>query len=211
LQFTLRRLYEQREELGGKATLKHAAYDALGGLEGAIAAEAERAVAALPTESLDALPRLLRHLAQPARDAATLALPAAPPGPSVDAGEAAVIEALLSARILIARSDAAGRPTVRLAHDAVLASWPRAATAAQASRDFYRVRAEVEDALRRWEQYGRPKDRLIQSGVPLAEAEQLVADFGRELPAPLTAYVAASRRHARQRQRLLAAAAVIFP
>jgi tetratricopeptide (TPR) repeat protein len=210
LQFTLRRLYEQRVDKAGTATLTHAAYDALGGLEGAIAAEAERAVGALLPESLHALPRLLRHLAEPARDAATLTLRDAPRDLSAEPAEAALINALLSARILIARTDAAGRPTVRLAHDAVLASWPRAAAAAQASRDFYRVRAEVEDAQRRWEQYGRPKDRLIQAGVPLAEAEKLVADFGPELPAPLTAYVTASRNQARKRQRLVAAAAGFF-
>ena len=67
LQFTLRRLYEQRADATGEAKLTHAAYDALGGLVGAIAAEAERAVAGLPVASLDALPRLLRRLAEPAR------------------------------------------------------------------------------------------------------------------------------------------------
>jgi len=152
----------------------------------------------------------LRHLAEPARDATTLTLRDAPRELSADAAETALINALLSARILIARTDADGRPTVRLAHDAVLASWPRAAAAAQASRDFYRVRAEVEDAQRRWEQYGRPKDRLIQAGVPLAEAEKLVVDFSRELPGPLTAYVTASRYQARKRQRLMAVAAGFF-
>ena len=210
LQFTLRRLYEQRVDRAGTATLTHTAYDALGGLEGAIAAEAERAVGTLLPESLRALPRLLRHLAEPARDATTLTLRDAPRELSADAAETALIDALLSARILIAHTDATGRPTVRLAHDAVLASWPRAAAAAQASRDFYRVRAEVEDAQRRWEQYGRPRDRLIQAGVPLAEAEKLVADFGRELPGPLTTYVTASRYQARKRQRLIAVAAGFF-
>ena len=48
LQFTLRQLYEQRAETDAETRLTHAAYDALGGLQGAIAAEAERAVAGLP-------------------------------------------------------------------------------------------------------------------------------------------------------------------
>ena len=124
--------------------------------------------------------------------------------------EVTLVDALLAARILIARTDADGRPTVRLAHDAVLASWPRASEAAQASREFYRVRAEVEDALRRWQEHGRPKDRLIQPGVPLAEAEKLVADFGAELPVELTSFVTASRNRARRRQRFERAAAVFF-
>ena len=129
---------------------------------------------------------------------------------AAEASEAALLDALLNARILIARTDADGRPTVRLAHDAVLAGWPRASAAAQASREFYRVRAEVEDALRRWQQHNRPKDRLIQPGVPLAEAEKLIADFATELPPDLTGYVRASRNRARQRQRLVAASAVFF-
>src|SRR5262249_43951019 len=76
--------------------------------------------------------------------------------------------------------------------------------------EFYRVRSEVEDALRRWREHGRPKDRLIQPGVPLAEAEKLVEDFGTELPAELPSFVRASRNRARVRQRLMAAAAIFF-
>ena len=72
------------------------------------------------------------------------------------------------------------------------------------------MRAEVEDPLRRWQEHDRPKDRLIQPGVPLAEAERLVTDFGAEQPAEVTGYVAASRNRARVRQRLVAAAAVFF-
>jgi eukaryotic-like serine/threonine-protein kinase len=211
LQFTLRQLYERRVEKDGETRLTHTAYEALGGLQGAIAAEAERAVGKLPPETLEALPRLLRRLAEPARDGKTLTLREVPQGDvAAEKAEAALVDALLSARILIARTDAAGHPTLRLAHDAVLASWPKAASAAQASREFYRVRAEVEDALRRWQDHGRPKDRLIQRGVPLAEAEKLVADFGRELPGDVTAYVNSSRNRARAFQRLVAASAVAF-
>jgi tetratricopeptide (TPR) repeat protein len=211
LQFTLRQLYEQRTEVDGETRLTHAAYDALGCLQGAIAAEAERAVVNLPAGTLDALPRLLRRLAEPARDSKTLTLrDVAQADVTAEPAEAALVQALLGARILIARQDAAGRSTLRLAHDAVLTSWPKAAAAAQASREFYRVRSDVEDALRRWQEHGQPKDRLIQPGVPLAEAEKLVADFGRELPADVIGYVNASRRQARLRQRLVAAAAVFF-
>jgi len=209
LQFTLRQLYDRRVETDGEVKLTHAAYDALGGLSGAIAAEAEQAVAKLSPASLDALPRLLRRLAEPARDGKGLTLREVPrTEASADSWEATLVDALLGARILIARMDAMGRPTVRLAHDAVLASWPRAKEAAQASREFYRVRAEVEDALRRWQEHHRPRDRLIQPGVPLAEAEKLVKDFRTELPAELTGYVMASRNRARARQRMIAAAAV---
>lgn len=211
LQFTLRQLYERRTDIAGVTQLSHAAYDALGGLQGAIAAEAERAVAGLPLGTLDALPRLLRQLAEPTRDGRTLTLREAGQDTlTEDPVEASLVGALLGARILVARMDAAGHPTLRLAHDAVLTSWPKADAAAQASREFYRVRADVEDALRRWRERGQPRDRLIQPGVPLAEAEKIIADFGRELPPELMDFVNASRSRARARQRLVAGAAVFF-
>lgn len=191
--------------------MTHAVYDELGGLAGAIAAEAERAVSRLPAAAVAAMPRLLRRLAEPARDGKSLTLrDVLRADMAGEAAEATLVDALLAARILVGRTDAEGRPTVRLTHDSVLASWPRAKDAAQASWKFYRVRAEVEQALRYWQEHDRPDDRLIQPGVPLAEAEKLVADFGRELPAELTAYVAASSKRARRRQRQLAAAAVFF-
>lgn len=211
LQFALRRLYEKRVEANGETWLTHEAYDALGGLQGAIAAEAERAVSNLPANAIDALPRLLRRLAEPARDGKTFTLREAEHADvAAHSAEASLVDALLGARILIAGTNAAGRATLRLAHDAVLTAWPRAATAAQASRDFYRVRAEVEEAQRRWDAYGKPNDRLIPRGVPLAEAEKLVDGFASELPAPLIGYVNVSRRRARLHQRLVAAAAVFF-
>jgi conflict system STAND superfamily ATPase len=211
LQFTLRQLYERREEIAGEVRLTHAAYDELGGLAGAITAEAERAVSSLPPQAVAALPRLVRQLAELARDGKALTLrEALHADVASEASQSMLVDALLAARILIARTDADVRPTVRLAHDAVLASWPRASEAAQASREFYRIRADVEDALRRWQEHGRPKDRLIQPGVPLAEAEKLVGDFGAELPVELTSFVTASRNRARVRQRLVAAAAVSF-
>ena len=211
LQFTLQQLYERRVETENRTQLTHKAYDALGGLEGAIAAEAERAVAGLKPEAAAALPRLLRRLAEPAHDGTTLTLREVPRRDvEADPSEAALLDALLAARILIARTDAQGQPTVRLAHDAVFVSWPRAKDAAQANRDFYRVRAEIEDALRLWQTNGRPNDRLIQPGVPLAEAEDLVRRFDTELSAELADYVRISRHRARRRQRFERAAAVFF-
>lgn len=211
LQFALRLLYEQRIEADGERRLTHSAYEALGGLQGAIAAEAERAVARFPAKTMDALPRLLRRLAGPGHDGKSLTLrEVAQADVAADPDEAALVAALLGARILIAGTDAAGNSILRLAHDAVFASWPRAATAAQTSREFYRVRAEVENALRLWREHNRPKDRLIQTGIPLAEAEKLVADFSSELPDELINYVRTSHKRARARQRLIAAAAMFF-
>ena len=67
-----------------------------------------------------------------------------------------------------------------------------------ADENFYRIRDEVAAAERRWRDNGKPDDRLIASGLPLAEAESLVRDFKDELPEDLFADV---RRRVRARRR----------
>ena len=89
-------------------------------------------------------------------------------------------------------------------------SWPRAKEAARANRDFLRGRAEVEAALRLWRDRGRPTDRLIHAGVPLAEAEDLIRRFATELPEELVEFARLSGNRARRRQNVVAAAAVVF-
>ena len=132
LQFTLQQLYERRAEIAGTTRLTHSAYDALGGLDGAIAVEAERAVSGLKPEAVASLPRLLRRLAEPAHDGTKLTLREVSRSEvEADAPEAALLDALIASRILIALTDEQGHPTVRLAHDAVFVSWPRAKDAVQ--------------------------------------------------------------------------------
>ena len=81
------------------------AYDELGGLAGAIAAEAERAVSGLPPAAVATLPRLLRRLAEPARDGKALTLrDVLRADVSSETSEATLIDALVDARILIVLS-----------------------------------------------------------------------------------------------------------
>jgi hypothetical protein len=211
LQFTLHQLYERRVDTDGRTLLTHAAYDALGGLNGAIAAEADRAVSELPHRTLAALPRLLRRLAEPAQDGKSLTLrEAARADFAADSPESELLAALLRARILVVGKESAGQPMLRLAHDAVLTSWPKAEEAVQSSHKFYQVRSEVERAHLRWRENGEQPDRLIQPGILLVEAEQLASDFWRELPRDLLRFVNLSSDWARRRRRWLLYLAVSF-
>jgi len=99
---------------------------------------------------------------------------------------------------------------VRLAHARVLESWQRAKAIVAENAEFYRIRAEVEEQRRRWEASGRKAELLIPGGLPLAEAETIIASYGAELSADTRDFVAASSRRARRRQRLTAAAAAVF-
>ena len=61
LSFTLDELYKNAKARGA-TVLTHASYEALGGLEGAIAKRADEIVGGLPAAAQAALPRVLRAL-----------------------------------------------------------------------------------------------------------------------------------------------------
>lgn len=216
LEFTLNRLFEQRRAEGDETRLTVAAYDALGGLSGAIDKEAEGAVSALGGAERDRLPRLLRQLAAPAQRREATDQGVALTVRSISLDEAAydtpserLIQALIGARILLS-SGGEDRATIRLAHQRVLESWQRARRIVATNADFYRIRQEVEDQHGRWQASGRQRDLLIPSGLPLAEAESIAGRFAEELPPQARDFIAASRRRSRRRQRLTAGAAVVF-
>ena len=219
LQFTLNELYEQRQVIDGETRLTFAAYaglaaqDAIGGLDGAISRVAERALAGLGEAEVAALPRLLRQLVVPVHDAAgrgAFTIRVAPLAEAApDATTAKLAEGLIQARILLVSGDE-GVPIVSLAHQRVLESWKRARDIVASNADFFRIRDDVEDQLRRWEASGGKAELLLARGVPLAEAEKIVANFGTELGSEIRNFVATSGRRARFRQRLTAAAAVVF-
>ena len=70
LQFALQRLFTERQIAGAERRLTFAAYDALGGVDGAVDRAAERALAGAGEGAVDALPRLLRKLTVPVHAAA---------------------------------------------------------------------------------------------------------------------------------------------
>lgn len=216
VQFVLGRLFEERKTKGDKVMLTYDAYRALGRLDGAIDHEAERAVNTLGAAELAILPRLLRALV-------TYGSPAEGVGKSTptlrsayrkevayDTPSTRLIDALVQARILISGIDTHDQQVVSLAHQRVIEAWTRANTIVAESEGVLRVRAEVEQAQQRWQHSGQRRDRLIPAGLPLSEAENAAKALSDELSAATRAYIDKSGRAARLRQRLTAAAAIVF-
>jgi tetratricopeptide (TPR) repeat protein len=215
LQFTLNRLFDERTADGDNARLTHDAYDAMGGLDGAIDGEAERTLKKLGEPERAALPRLLRQLVTPAGSAGD-AGQARMTARSVPWTEAArdepthcLVQALVDARILVSTGREAA-PSIRLAHERVLQSWKQARNIMENHADFFRIRQEVERARDRWEEFGHLGVCLIQDKVLLAEAEEIATRFPDELSEATEAFIKASSNRARRSQRLTAAAAVLF-
>src|SRR5205085_9639083 len=103
-----------------------------------------------------------------------------------------LIEALTEARILLSAQEG-NAAAIRLAHQRVLESWTRAREIVHTNADFFRIRGEIEEQRRRWEERGRKAELLLAPGLPLAEAETIVARHGEALSADTRALLAASR------------------
>ncbi|MFL6199352.1 MAG: AAA family ATPase [Thermoanaerobaculia bacterium] len=203
LEFTLDQLWQKRIPPG---ILTFTAYDALGGLEGALGQRAEQEFAALPRDVQAVLPSVLRSLVtvgQGARGVST-ARPAPLARFPPESAQRRLVDAFLAAqaRLLVAESDGA-EPRVRIAHEALLTHWPRAARQIAADRVDLQLRARLEQAAAVWhttpakEQDGR----LLSVGLPLSEAEDLLARRRDELDAEVVDYVERSTALAQQRQR----------
>ena len=218
LQLMLNRLFENRAVHGDNIWLTISAERELGGLAGVIDHEGEEAVSRLSEAELAALPRLLRRLAAIGRypgaevtsGPQTVTIRTVPLSRAADKEAAAgLIQALLDARLLLTSGEGAASG-IRLAHERILTDWARARELVGANAEYYRVRDEIEEAQRRWEAAKQSRDLLIPRGLPLAEAESVLARFGDELAPGCRAFVQTSGRRARRRHRFAQAAAVLF-
>src|SRR5262249_43803880 len=70
------------------------------------------------------------------------------------------------------------RPTVEVAHEALIRTWPRLRSWIDANRDKLRARAAILQAKAEWEQHGRREDLLLPPGFQLERARALLAEPG---------------------------------
>ena len=200
-------LWERRE--GGYLTLR--AYTAAGGVAGAVAERAERAIGALGPDAIENLRRLFTALARPDRDDRLVrqAVPLA----QLPAEQRALLPALADGRLLVVGpAGAAGAMVVEPAHQALIDHWPRLRAWLDADRAFLSWRDRVDSRRERWEAEDRADAALLR-GVTLAEAaEWLPARAGDVGPASVD-YLDRSRARQRwevRRWRIVAAVLAVL-
>ncbi len=211
LSFTLDELYK-RAKSRGEAQLMHASYEALGGLEGAIAKRADELMASLPMAARAALPRVLRALTTVSGTPEQV--PVARSAPLASFGEASpariLVDAFTAARLLVAASEG-GSSTVRLAHEALISRWLRARDQLAADRRDLETRTLVERQFGRWrDASGRARRLLLLRNPDLANAVDLARRWGDELGAPMRDFINRSAKQARLAGTLTAAVAALF-
>ncbi|MEU6228541.1 hypothetical protein [Streptomyces sp. NPDC047042] len=227
---TTRIIREVADEAGGLPLMSHAlletwrrrsgrvlteaAYDAAGGIQGAIARTAEDFYGHLTSEQAETARRILLRLVTPGQGNQDTRRPA-DRGEITKLGPAAVSDTdLVLDRLAHDRLVTLDKDTVHLSHEAVLSAWPRLHAWIEEDRDRLRTQRHLTEATHTWQTLGQDPGSLYR-GVRLSVAEEYWAGPGQRddlTPAErqfLTASLAARNRHRRQRHTRMAALSVL--
>ncbi|TQE40531.1 nSTAND1 domain-containing NTPase [Streptomyces ipomoeae] len=204
-ELTARLVAEVKDEPGGLPLLSHvlretwrrrkgraltlAAYEAAGGVRGAIAQTAEQVYTDLTPDQAAVARLILLRLVTPGEgsqdtrrpvDRAELAFAAPSPSasapfpsasPSTSPDEVGVVlDRLTRARLLTLDDD-----TVDLAHEALITAWPRLSGWIDEARDRLRTHRHLTEAARSWDDLGRDPGALYR-GTRLATATEHLTD-----------------------------------
>ncbi len=196
VEFVLSELFEQRTAEG---LLTYAAYESLGGVEGALASRAEAAYRALSAESQGSLPQVLQSLVTlGGGDEAERVVRQWVPLSRFEGHAAArhLVDQFTQERLFTARSPEGkeGEANVGVAHESLLRVWPRAVEWAERNRELLRTRARVE--VRRRE--GSP---LLEGDPLLESAKAHLAATGEAFDEEQRKFIEDSVRQAEARRR----------
>ncbi|CAL9639376.1 nSTAND1 domain-containing NTPase [Streptomyces sp. enrichment culture] len=213
LEYALSRLWERQE----RGWLTTTAYQELGGVEGALAKDAESRLWAWADETeRQALERIFIQLVRPGEQ-----LDAGERGPDTrrvaagtefSAGDWALIHRLASTRLIVVTRRPTGRDTAELAHQALVEKWPQLQRWVEENREFRSWQEGLRRSLQAWQEQGRPQARVL-SQEQVTEARRWIGRRAAEIPVEEAEFVEASaqvqQRRARRRRLLLASFAVL--
>jgi WD40 repeat protein len=200
LEFTLTQLWEQQTD----GWLAHADYEAMGCVEGALAAYADQVYADLDAQGQEQARQALVQLVQPGEgteDTRRIAT-------KEELGEESwsLIQRLADKRLVVTGRDAQGRETAEVVHEALIQKWGRFQEWMQADRAFRLWQERLRSNLRQWQESGGDEGALL-AGAPLGVAEGWLAERASELSQAEVGYIQESealqerRQQERQRQR----------
>ncbi len=183
--FTLHQLYRQEKDAG---MLSIAAYEAFGGVRGAVQKRAETALQGLNIDLDAALPSLFAHLVEVNEQEVATRRRAPLSRLTGDAKTAA--EALTQARLLVTGKGENDEPTLEVAHETVLMGWERLHQWIRDHAEALRARRDLERVAIEWDKSGRQRGalrtgKLLQRYLGAAEPHSATAD----------AYLEACKRH----------------
>jgi len=211
LEYALTELWQRRKD----GQLTHAAYDAIGGVDGAISKRAEEQFEKLTVAqreiAISALSRLVRVSSAAEESTDTRQVVSLS---EFDADAQAVMR-ILAARearlVVMGRDDASGKETVEVAHEALIRGWADLKRWIDKDREFLLWRQQLLPFLEKWRDLGKDRNSALLHGVYLTEARRWLRDRGKDLSSDERQFVQASEGpevRSRFWKRLAAAAAV---
>ncbi|MGH3885367.1 MAG: TIR domain-containing protein, partial [Pseudonocardiaceae bacterium] len=196
LAFTLAQLAEGISR-GGQLSIER--YEQLGGVQGALARQADMALAEALTaggrSSAEVIAGLLRLVTVDEQGGPTSWRIRRDELPAPVVTE---LDAFVARRLLSTDTDN-GAVVIGVAHEAFLSAWPPLAQAITANVTALRARRAVEHAATDWHAHGRPRARLWEGDQLAAAVAEINARI--ELSTPARDFLHAGIRHDRQRRR----------
>lgn len=162
-------------------TLTLAAYEAAGGVHGALTHTAEEVYTRLSPEQAEAARRILLRLITPGEGAQDTSRPAehgelrVPNTTGRPTDTASVLEQLARARLVTLDGD-----MVYLAHEALITAWPRLQSWIDGARERLRAHRQLTEAARAWDALDRDTGALYR-GTRLATAEECLTGHRADL------------------------------
>ncbi|MFO8071097.1 MAG: protein kinase [Polyangia bacterium] len=162
LQFACGQLWEKRDL--NTRMITAAAYEQIGGVEGALARRADAVVDALTPAQLDTVQQLLLRLVTGERTRRTVPLANLVEELGREVEE--VIDRLVDERILVTRKGDSGRGSgVELVHESLIGNWDRLSRWIDASRENLVFLAEVGQAAELWRRRQKRAEEVWQGGA----------------------------------------------
>lgn len=185
LEFALTLMWERHT--GGWLT--HAAYEAIGRVEGALTRYADEVYDRLSEEDRERARRVFTQLVRPGEgteDTRRLVT-----RDELDDADWALVQRLADERLVVTGVDASGQQAAEVAHEALIRRWTRLREWMDADRAFRVWQERLRAAIRQWEESDRDEGALLR-GAPLVEAENWRDRRGDELSTTEVDYIEAS-------------------
>jgi hypothetical protein len=175
--------------------LRHADYDALGGVEGALRKRADETFAKLRPWEKEALDSVLLQLIslEPGSEQRATRRTARYETLKLTPGAIGLVEAFIQARLFTADQNNAGERTVTVAHEALVRAWPPIENWLNEHRKLLQARARLVQSFNLWCDSECSQEYLLNPGRQLTEAEEVIAKFGPGSDPAVRDYVLASK------------------
>ncbi len=192
LEYALTELWRRRQA----SELKHASYDAIGGVEGAISKRAEEKFEKLSGPqreiALPALSRLVRVSSAGEESADTRHVVSL----SEFDADAQAVMGILAARearlVVMGRDETSGQETVEVAHEALIRGLADLRRWIDKDRKFLLWRQQLRPFLEKWRSLSEGKGSALLHGVYLTEALRWSRERGKDLYSEERQFVQAS-------------------